>query len=375
MVNVDLINNGQAQGDVAGQLMSGGLSLAHLRPFLAVNKSGVWGAYISVYKGKQYDPTKNESYEVKPIQVNATLRRDEWIALDEAVLGVARERLVGIADLENAGLTYTLGNALGTTVLEYHDIDDSLTAEISMDGASRAQNGRPNFGSVYLPIPIIHADYQLNLRALAASRSMSNPLDTTLAENASRKVAEKLEDMLFKDLSLTFGGGTIYSYVNHPDRIPQNLTLAWDNASKTAQQIYDDVLAMKQKMLNKALFGKYKLYIPTKYETILDKVFVTSVDGTQTNGTNNTIREQLLKIDGLTGISVVDKLADDNVLMVRMESSTVRLVKGMAIQNVEWMSHGNFVKNYKVMTIQVPQIRSDQSGNCGIVHCAAGIES
>jgi hypothetical protein len=58
----------------------------------------------------------------------------------------------------------------------------------------------------------------------------------------------------------------------------------------------------------------------------------------------------------------------DTVLMVELKSNTVRLVQGMGIQNVEWEDMGGFVTKYKVMTIQVPQIRSDKNGTTGIVH-------
>jgi hypothetical protein len=51
-----------------------------------------------------------------------------------------------------------------------------------------------------------------------------------------------------------------------------------------------------------------------------------------------------------------------------MTPDVVRLVRGMGLQNVEWKSEGNFMTNYKVMTIQVPQIRSDQNGASGLVH-------
>jgi len=48
----------------------------------------------------------------------------------------------------------------------------------------------------------------------------------------------------------------------------------------------------------------------------------------------------------------------------------VRLVKGLPLQNVEWQTEGKFINKYKVMTIQVPQVRSDADGRCGIVHLA-----
>jgi hypothetical protein len=77
-----------------------------------------------------------------------------------------------------------------------------------------------------------------------------------------------------------------------------------------------------------------------------------------------------MKIEGIKGIKVIDVLAANNVLLVQMTPDVVRLVKGMAIQNVEWQTEGRFINKYKVMTIQVPQVRSDYNQKSGIVHLA-----
>jgi hypothetical protein len=41
---------------------------------------------------------------------------------------------------------------------------------------------------------------------------------------------------------------------------------------------------------------------------------------------------------------------------------------------VEWQTEGGLITKYKVMTIQVPQVRADQDGNSGIVHGGISIE-
>ena len=53
-----------------------------------------------------------------------------------------------------------------------------------------------------------------------------------------------------------------------------------------------------------------------------------------------------------------------------MTSDVIRLIDGMPITNIQWKTEGDFVSNFKVMTIQVPQIRSDYNGKTGIVHLA-----
>lgn len=366
---VDLMGNGQS--DIANYFgATGKTDFGTKRPFLYQDtKTGNWGAYISVYKGG--DPKKITSYQNVPININAaTLRRDEWKALDEAVINVARERLVGIADLEANNLVYNLNNAMGTTVFEWHDVGDTMEADMTMDGVTRSRGGRTVFQHNYLPIPIIHSDYEINARALSASRSLGNPLDTYAAENAARRVAEKLEDMLFTDITYSYGEtdarsrNTIYSYVNFPDKNDIVLSVNWDDSSKTGAEIIADVLSMKQASIDDYHWGPWKLYIPTAYETVLDSDYDPTTPGT-------TIRERILKISGISGITVVDRLSANNVLLVEMKSDTIRLIKGMAMTNLQADTEFGFVNKYKVLTIQVPQIRSDSNGRCGIVHLAS----
>lgn len=363
-VNMDLIVNGNAQGALAHQMMSAGrLNVNAMRPFIGEDGR----SYTTYFKGG--DPKQLTNYVVHPINVNATLRRDEWKTLDEAIMDVSRQRLGGVDDLVSNGLVYNLGNAMGTTVLEWHDVSEALSAELTMDGITRGKNDQLTFQTNYLPIPILHVDYEINARMLEASRKLGNPLDTTLAERAARKVNEKLEDMLFTDTTYAFGTkddrdrNKIYSYTNFPDRNTVNLSVHWNHSGATPAGILQDVLEMKQSSINAYHYGPWMLYIPTAYETVLDDDYDTQTPGT-------TIRERILKIAGIKGIKVVDRLTADNVLLVEMNTQTVRLVRGMGLQNVEWKQEGNFITKYKVMTIQVPQIRSDQNGKCGIVHLA-----
>jgi uncharacterized linocin/CFP29 family protein len=357
-VNIDFIGKaGQIhQGDVANMLMTNQrLDVGTMRPFIGEDGK----SYITVFKGG--DAKKPENYASVPTSYG-TLRRDEWKQLDEAIIPVAESRLNGINDLVSRGLVYNLGNAMGTTVLEFHKSTDSLEAVLTMDGISRGKNDRPEFSTNYLPIPIIHVDYEINARVLAASRSLGNPLDTFQVERAARKVAEKLEAMLFTNTTYAFGGGTIQSYINFTDRSTKSIT-AWTTSGKTGAQIIDDVMDMKQASIDDYHYGPWVLYIPTSYETKMDEDYSSSKG-------ENTIRDRILKIGGIMDVKVVDTLPTNNVVLVQMTTDTVRLVRGMGIQNVQWKSEGDFVNNFKVMTIQVPQIRSDENNRSGIVHAS-----
>lgn len=332
----------------------------NMRPF--IHDDGK--AYVLNHTGG--DRTDPKNYKMVPINTNATLRYDEWRTLDEVVVGVAENRLVGFDDLRRNGLVKPLGNAMGTTVLTWNEMSDALTANISIDPVTRGKNDRPDFSTSHIPIPVIHADYQISERILQESRSRGNGLDVLDAERAARRVAEKLEDMLFGSTSsFTYGGGVIYTYLTHPNRNQVSLAQAWDASGKTPEEILADVLALKQASINDNYFGPWMLYIPTAYDTVLDEDYKNT-----SAGMVQTIRQRILAIAGIQGISVVDRLPANNVLLVCMQRDVVDLIDGMPMQNVEWDSEGGFIHNYKVMTIMVPRIKKDYAGRSGVIHLA-----
>lgn len=344
MLNIDM--NGLS-GSAAQRLMANGMNPMALKPWVGSDGK----AYMTMMV--------NGKPVAMPIHINATLRKDEWKEIDQAVVMAAQDRMVGVADLYSRNLVYRIGNGLGKTVLEYEDIDDLTDAELTMDAVTPSQKDRPNYELKYLPLPITHKDFSFNARVLAASRTTGQPIDTTTAALASRRVIDKIETMLFQGASsYSYGGGTLYGYLDHPQRNTVTLTLAWDNASKTGEQILDDVKSMKQASIDAKHFGPWTLYIPTAWETAIDDDFKAASD--------KSIRQRILEIGGIQEIKIADKMTANKACLVEMRPETVRMVEGMAINTVEWESNGGFTTNFKVLTIMVPQIRADQNGNCGV---------
>ncbi len=333
-------------GPIAQRLLNSGMDVQVLKPWIGMD-------------GHSYQ-TLVVNGKATSIRVNAaTLRKDEWIQLDTAVLMAAQSRLIAVADLYSRNLVYRIGNGLAQTVLQYQDAGEMTAAEITMDAVTKTQKDRPEYGLTSLPLPIVHKDFSFNSRFLAESRVMGRGIDTLAAMQAARVVAEKVEDMLVNGTSsYTYGGGTIYGYVDFPQNVDVTLAAHWDASGTTGEMILDDVREMKQSLIDVHKFGPYVLYIPTAYETVMDDDYKSESD--------KTIRERILGIQNISDVRVLDSLPADHVLLVQMDAETVRMVEGLPVNTVEWQEGGGFVTNYKVLTIMVPQIRADQNGNCGV---------
>lgn len=301
---------------------------------------------------------------VNALRTADVLRKDEWKQYDQAIVDVARSRLVGVGDLLNAGLRFDLTNAMGTTILEWEQVSDMNDAEISMSGVTEGQNDTVTFNLDQLPIPIVHKDFNINIRKLEASRSTGQSLDTTQARISARKVAELNETILFDGSSMVFGGGkTIQGYTNATNRNTGSLTADWALVGTTGEQILDDILAMRGALVADNMFGPYMVYVPIDYDNKLDEDFKAASD--------KSIRQRLSEVSGLIDIKPSNNLTgggSGEVIMVQFTDEVVDMVVGQQPANVQWEGLGGFVTYFKVLSILVPRVRNDILLQSGIAH-------
>lgn len=346
---MNFVLNGQANGDVAGVLMANNFDPGALRPYMG--QDGRSRIVITNAEGKPQSIVTNSP---------ATLRKDEWIQLDTAVIKAAKPRLTAVADLRTAGLQYTLPNGLSKTVLQHEAQSDIGEALISMDGIREGDRDRPQYDLRSLPLPIIHKDFSFSARQVMASRNGGSPLDTTMAELAGRRVAEEAEKLLLgvNDV-VTYGGGSVYGFCNFPHRLTKSLTSPTSSNHPTT---FAEVLAMRKQSTDNGYYGPWVLYYSPAWYGYMDE------DYHSTDRTNMTLRRRLENVEGIVAVKPADYLTGTTLVLVQQTPDVARVVVGMDITTVQWETHGGMQLNYKVMAIIVPQLRSDYSNQTGIVH-------
>jgi uncharacterized linocin/CFP29 family protein len=350
-MEMDFVLNGQGHGDVASALMMNNFDTGALRPWIGNDGR----SYVAITNA-QGQP------EAQPVGNAASLRKDDWILLDQAIVRAAKERLRAVADLRGAGLTFDIPNGMSKTILETETQSDISAAEISMDGMRQSDADRPLFDIGSLPLPIIHKDFNFSARQVMASRNGGSPLDTTTAELAARRVAEMAEQLLIGTApSYSYGGGTVYGYTNFPQRLTSVMTTpTGTNGNVTV----DEVLGMRQQSTDSFHYGPWVLYNSPAWDRFLDQDYSTAKG-------DNTLRDRLRIIQGISDVRTLDYLTGFQMVLVQMTSDVIREVMGMDITTVQWESKGGMQLNFKVMAIMVPQLRADFNGRTGIVHGTA----
>ncbi len=296
------------------------------------------------------------------LRTQATLRKDEWIEFDEALVREGTIQLVGIADLVSEGLVRDVPNGLGKTVFEYEDVSDMNPAIMSLDGLARSDDDTLDFLLKSIPLPMLHKDWNLGIRRLAASSEVGETLDTTQAEIAGRLVSELLESVLFIGGNV-FGGGTIFGYTTHTDRNTVAFSNGhWNDGVATGEDMIADVISLIELNVAARFRGPYWLYIPGNFSTVLGDDYKANSD--------KTIMERIEEIPqiGPGGVRIADQCPADNIVLVARNRSTTMLVSGEPLQAIEWDLYGGMAVAFKAMQIAVPLIRADQTGRSGVSH-------
>lgn len=300
---------------------------------------------------------------------NATLalRKDEWQMLDARIVKAYRARLRLVRDIANVNLRRV--NGMSTTILEHETISESGEAFQDMDSLTTGRTDQPLLQLEGTPLPYTHSNFWMSSRQLGITRTQGEDLRMRNAEQASRRVAEKLENVTIGiQTGLTYGvtadysrAPTAYGLTNFgPRNTKTNMTAPTGSNGTT---IKTDWLALRALLHADNRFGPYVAYVSTNYDQHLDNLFST------TEPSAGTLRENLLKIDGITDIRRLDYLTTASVvILVQMDSETVELVEGLPLSTTQWDEKGGAQLNFRVQTIQVVRFYADYSGNCGIAH-------
>jgi hypothetical protein len=305
-----------------------------------------------------------------------SLRKDEWIQLDQVVISAARERLRAWADL-SAASSFGGFNGMAKMILEHETMSDPGEAVVDFDGLTEGRTDSPKFQLQGLPLPITHSDFWFSSRRLAVSRNTGTPLDTSMGEAAGRRVAEMIEKTLIGTIAGPTYGRTadygrapsVYGYRNFPARITYTglTTPTGSNAATTIAQ----VLAMRDRLADNNFYGPFMLYHGAGWDQFMDNDYIL----TGGNVATQTLRNRLRDIEGIQDVRRLDFLKSSTsanvkyeMILVQMTAEVARAVNGMDITTVQWESMGGMRLNFKVMAIQVPQLRADFNDKCGILH-------
>lgn len=327
-----------ASGDFADMLQGG-------RPF---------GAYADD-PNKVYLRLKRNN-----LHVNSQLRKDEWEELDREVMRAVRHELRFVNDLKAAGLTHKVG--LGTLVSMWNRASRMGPASISMTGQSVGERDRLDYDAEGSPIPVIFKEFTIGRRQLEAARRLGEALDLTHVYEASRSVAETIEDICINGSSVSFQGKSIQGLRTATNRLADTVTNFGGGTWSTETNIVPTVKGMIGALQAKHFYGPYTLYVSqNQYNESALSFF--------SDGSGDRPADRLRKI-GVTDVRNVpaELLPDGELVLVQMARNVVDWAEAMDIQAIEWMTEDQMTINFRLMAVAAPRIKTATNGVTGIAH-------
>lgn len=388
---VDFIQNGRGHGAVGETFQGARFDAGLLRPY----KDSDGRVYMTVNTGRM-KTVKDDKGKIRtvpefkkvPIQelqrrgiqspvmnANLFLRKDQWIQMDAVVSRVQRQRLRAWEDLKSASSVSGF-NGMSKMTYEYQAMSDTGEALVDMDGMTDGRNDAPLFALRSIPLPITHADFWFSSRQLAVANNSDTPLDTTMQENCVRRIAEMIEKTLIGvETGIQYGPtassdtrydntSKIYGYTNFPSRNTKTDLNTPTGANPEA--VMRDVIEMREQLYSDNFYGPYILYHTPAYDAFFDDDYFRAGSTAEAK----TLRERIKAIDGIMDVRRLDYWTGSTyqMVMVQMTPEVVQAINGMDITTVQWESQGGMRLNFKVMAIQVPLLKSDYTGQCGILH-------
>jgi hypothetical protein len=350
---VDFIVNGQAQGSHFAQRVCqtghDGVSFdpGLLRPMIMDDGQ----KYVWLLNGRT---TKNEHGRTVPDRDPVPLHRliangmvppvfnasalpyQTWQMIDKAVVQASRKPLRAWSDLAAAS-TFGGFDGMAVTGLLRDTMTDPGDAKVDMDKLSDDLSDSTLFTPDILPLPIIHAGFEIGPRRLAMSRNSGMPIDTSSAEACGRRCAETLEKMTigmtdFSGLTIgdstTFSNRGIYGFRTQPDRITKTDLTA--SAAFVASTFVTEVIAMIELARLQNFFGPFVLYYSSSWNQYLARDYYATATAVGVVAPTQTVLQRVKQIEELSDVRSLSYFTStDELLLVQMSGGGLRAVDGM----------------------------------------------
>jgi uncharacterized linocin/CFP29 family protein len=192
------------------------------------------------------------------LREDAPLTPEEWNRIDQVVVSVARERLVGRRFISVFG---PLGAGVQAV---YQDIFAGVDAgQVSLLGEEDIHPVHAETRS-FKAIPIIYKDFVIHWRDIETAHTMSTPLDTSAAAGAASFVAEA-EDNLILNGSEALG---LEGLANAKWRNTVPL-LNWDESG----QAFQNVVNATEKLIGEGFYGPFAMVVSPSMYAKMQRVY------------------------------------------------------------------------------------------------------
>lgn len=287
------------------------------------------------------------------------LPKDAWGVWDKEFIQIQRDVLSVFNDI---AATNSMAMPIGKLVHHFATMSDSGGVNVSMDGQSNAKSDSATINYHGTPVPIIDSTLRLEWRQVAAAQSDGVQLDTAMAGNHQRRLAEKLEDMIINgEPKAVVGGDQVYGLTNHPKRNTRSTGVTLNGA--TGANWIAEVKGVIETLHNANFYTPAVLYMN------YSDWFYASITDYSTQYGDKTILQRVMEIAGVEKIVPASRVPANTILGVCKRRDVIQILSAMppSMRPKTRLDQEDPYLFY-FMAAAAPEIRFDANDQCGIVH-------
>lgn len=226
------------------------------------------------------------------LREDAPLTPDEWISIDETVVRVARNRLVGRRFIQVFG---PLGAGLQSVHQDtYAGADSGAVSMMGEEDTHPVHTELREFKS----LPLIYKDFWIYWRDVETARRFSMPLDVSAAAGAANFVAQAEDDLILNGSDkLGFEGLIGAKWRN---TVP---LLDWDQPG----QAFQNVVNATKKLIDSGYYGPFAMAVSpsmfAKMQRVFDNTGVLEINQVRELVTAGVYQTPVLTDDGAVVVS------------------------------------------------------------------------
>lgn len=306
------------------------------------------------------DPSQLPVTQVNALVGNASpLPKDVWGVWDREAVEIQRDVLSVFNDLAGS---LSMAMPIGKLVHHFQTVSDSGNINISLDGRSTAKTDQPLIEYHGTPLPIIDSTFSFGWRQVLAAQTEGMQLDPAARMNATRRVAEKLEDIALNgDSKIVVGTAQMYGLRNHPKRNTRTTGVTLNGA--TGVQWNDEIVATLKLLHNDNFRVPATIYLNWS-----DWFYASNTDYSS-QYPNKTILQRMQEIAGVAAFVPASKVPANDLLAVVKRREVVQVLNGMPITNRP-LNRLNPEDDYSFRTMSAAalEIKHDANDQCGVAH-------
>ncbi|MFY0681898.1 MAG: encapsulin [Thalassovita sp.] len=290
------------------------------------------------------------------------LPRDVWQRWETEAVPIQRDILAVFNDLAS---TVSSPIHIGEIVNNFMTVTDSGEVNVSLDGRSDAKTDQPVFDYHGTPVPIIDSVFSYGWRQMEAARSKGFNLDAAPRANASRKVAERMENLALEgDAKIVVGGNQLYGLRNHPKRNVRATGVALNGA--TGAQWKAEIVALLKMLHDNNFRVSVTLYLNW------DDWFYASNTDFHAEPNSKSILDKIKEIAGVGNIVPASRVEANEMFAVVKSREVVQVLNAMPpVTLAKFRKELTDDYAFQRMASTALEIRFDAEDQCGIAHSAA----